>query len=95
MASGRDPAPHEAAERIIGRKIAIRKIRFDRFLKSHNVNPLARDILPKLRATTRVPATSNIPKEVAHQMIRLRRCRGFVTTDVLEKGLSRGAIVTG
>ena len=36
-----------------------------------------------------------LSKEVSGRKVELDECRGFVTADVLVKGLSRGAIATG
>ena len=65
MTRGRYPTPHETVKRIVSREIPISKVYFDSLLESYDVNVFASNILPKLRATTRVPTTSNIPKEVA------------------------------
>ena len=70
MATGGALTPHETSEGVVGRKISIGKIYFDRLLERHDIDPFLGDILFKLSARARVTTTTNVPEQLMHQIIR-------------------------
>src|SRR4051812_47319942 len=60
-------------ERVVCQQISKRKFGLNCLLKRNEVNVIFGQVLTELHATSPVPASADIPEEISHQMILLRR----------------------